>query len=80
MVRTLIDQRNWSVVVTAMRPEGSSVIGASNDISPLDAFDYAVQAQGYFRFAIQEMDCRSITIDIRNYGLETVELIEITRD
>lgn len=44
-----------------------------------DAYDYVIQAQGYFRFAIQEMDARKVEIEIR-LGNLLIELIEITRD
>lgn len=66
---------------------GVTVWRDGHDVAPIgefegnagDAFDYAVQAQGYFRFAIQEMDARKIEIEIRK-GNELIELIEITRD
>lgn len=74
---------NWSVIVTTYvysgRTPGSSVIATLNDSNALDAFDFAINAQGYFAFAIQEMGVSSISIDVIE-GTRGVETIEITRD
>ena len=74
---------NWSVVVTTYTlagPEtGSSVISAQRDMTAIDAFDFAINAQGYFRIAIQEMMVSSLTIDVIE-GTRGVTTIEITRD
>jgi hypothetical protein len=74
---------NWRVVVTSYtlsgRNPGSSVVAVLNDASALDAFDYAIQAQGYFRFAIQTMGVSSLSIDVIE-GERAVETIDITRD
>lgn len=74
---------NWCVVVTTYtytgREPGAHVIAALNDTSPLDAFDFAINAQGYFRHAIQEMGVSSLTIDVLE-GERGVETITITRD
>lgn len=80
MVRNLLDRSNWRVVVKSYTIEGESVIGVLNDANPLDAFDYAIQAQGYFRFAIREMPCLSIGIELIDHLGSGVEFIEITRD
>lgn len=73
----------WRVVVTTYvlsgREPGSSVIATLDDVSALDAFDYAIHAQGYFRHAIQEMGVSSLTIDVIYEG-RGIETIEITRD
>lgn len=82
MVR-IASRNNWSVVITTYvltgREPGSSVIGVLGDTSALDAFDYAIHAQGYFRQAIQEMHVSSLTIDVLESG-RGIETIEITRD
>jgi hypothetical protein len=74
---------NWSVVVTTYvlsgREPGSSVIASIHDTSAFDAFDFAINAQGYFRHAIQDMGVSSLTIDVIE-GSRAVESIEITRD
>lgn len=83
MVRTNSLSTNWRVVVTTYtlvgRSPGSSVIATLNDTSAMDAFDFAINAQGYFRIAIQEMGISSLTIDVIE-GSRAVETIEITRD
>lgn len=82
MVRTA-SPTNWRVVVTTYilsgREPGSSVIATLTDSNALDAFDYAIHAQGYFRHAIQEMGVSSMTIDVIE-GTRAIETIEITRD
>lgn len=74
---------NWSVIITTYvlsgREPGSSVISAPRDMTSLDAFDFAINAQGYFRQAIQEMGVSSLTIDVLE-GERAVTSIEITRD
>jgi hypothetical protein len=80
MVRTLSLSTNWRVVVTGFKSEGSTVIHVLNEVGALDAFDYAIHAQGYFRYAIQTMDVREITIDVINPQGRAIETIEITRD
>lgn len=80
MVVNLINRAEWCVVVTMQTNQGSTVIGAPHGMTAIDAFDYAIQAQGYFRFAIGEMDCRSIEIDVRMPNGAAAEIIEITRD
>jgi hypothetical protein len=77
-------RNNWRVVIktyiTSGKTPGSSVLAVKNDMIASDAFDYAAQAQGYFRFAIQEMrDVSSLTIDVIE-GERGIETIEITRD
>lgn len=73
----------WSVVVTTYvmngREPGSSVIATLTEVPAIDAFDYAIHAQGYFRYAIQEMGVSSISIDVLRQG-RGIETIEITRD
>lgn len=75
---------NWSVVVTAYnesgREPGVTILSDNREMTPIDAFDYAIQAQGYFRFAIQEMSVSSLTIDILSPEGRGVETIRITRD
>ena len=58
---------------------GVSIIGEHDSEVASDAFDYANQAQGYFRWAIQEMDATKIEIEIR-LDNRLIELVEITRD
>lgn len=74
---------NWSVVVTTYilsgREPGSSVIASIHDANAVDAFDWAINAQGYFRHAIQDTDASSMTIDVLE-GHRGVATIEITRD
>lgn len=74
---------NWSVVITTYvltgRTPGSSVIASQPDMCAIEAFDYAINAQGYFRYAIQEMGVSSLTIDVIE-GTRGVTTIEITRD
>lgn len=74
---------NWNCVITTYvlsgRNPGSSVIAHLNDVSAMEAFDFAINAQGYFRYAIQEMGVSSLTIDVIE-GSRSVETIEITRD
>lgn len=74
---------NWSVVIKTYvlngSTPGSSVIAAQNDMCAIDAFDYALNAQGYFRYAVQEMGVSSLTIDVIE-GTRGVATIEITRD
>ena len=83
MVRTNSLRTNWRVVVTAYvtsgRNPGSSVIGVLENVGALDAFDYAIHSQGYFRHAIQEMYVSSISIDVLE-DERSIETIEITRD
>lgn len=83
MVRTEHLSTNWSVIVTTYvlsgREPGSSVISTLNDTNAMDAFDFAIHAQGYFRQAVQEMGVSSITIDVIE-GSRSVATIEITRD
>lgn len=83
MVRRNSLSTNWSVVVTTFtlsgREPGSSVIATLTDVAALDAFDYAIHAQGYFRYAIQEMGVSSLSIDVIE-GTRAVETIDITRD
>jgi hypothetical protein len=75
---------NWSVVITTFngvgRELGFNTLSHVQNMTPLDAFDYAIQAQGYFRFAIQEMEASSLTIDVLNEAGRGVETIRITRD
>lgn len=80
MVRTLSLSTEWRVVVTVFRSTGSSVLQTVNNLGALDAFDYAIQAQGFFRFAIQSMDARELTIDVINPQGVGIESIEITKD
>jgi hypothetical protein len=82
MVQTLSTSIEWQVVVTTYTSEGMHVLGVQNGMGALDAFDYAIHAQGYFRYAIQDMDpaVRSITIDVINPDDVAIETIEITRD
>lgn len=74
---------NWRVVVKAYTTSGpntgSSVIGVLENVGALDAFDYAIHAQGYFRHAIQEMYVSSISIDVFE-NRRAIETIDITRD
>lgn len=83
MVMTNSPATNWRVVVTTYtlngREPGSSVIAAPSDMTAIDAFDYAIHAQGYFRYAIQEMGVSSLSIDVIE-GTRGVTTIEITRD
>lgn len=83
MVRISSPLTNWRVVITTYvlsgREPGSSVIAVQNDMTAIDAFDYALNAQGYFRYAIQEMGVSSLTIDVIE-GSRGVTSIEITRD
>lgn len=83
MVTVTAVQANWRVVVTTYtldgREPGSSVIATLTDVEPMDAFDYAIHAQGYFRHAIQEMGVSSLNIDIFE-GSRMVTTSEISRD
>jgi hypothetical protein len=83
MVNVTSLTENWSVVVKTYtfngREPGSSVIGSIHDTAAIDAFDFAINAQGYFRHAIQEMGVSSISIDVIE-GTRAVTTIEITRD
>lgn len=66
--------------VTVWRENGAvSILGTSQSEVASDVFDYAEQALGYFRFAIQEMDARKIEIEIRITG-RLIQLTEITCD
>lgn len=66
--------------VTVWRVNGEmAIIGTCESEAPSDVFDYAAQALGYFRFAIDQMDARKIEIEVRITG-RLVELVEITRD
>jgi hypothetical protein len=84
MVRTLSNVTDWRVIVTTYvlsgREPGSSIIATLEDASPLDAFDYAIHAQGYFRHAIQEMGVSSMSIDVIDSLGRAIETIEISRD
>jgi hypothetical protein len=80
MVRTLSLSTEWRVVVTVFRSTGSSVLQTVYNLGALDAFDYAIQAQGYFRFAVQQMDVRELTIDVINPQGAAIETIEVTKD
>lgn len=80
MVRTMSLSSDWRVEVKGFKSDGSISIASKADLSPLDAFDYAVQAQGYFRFAIQEMQVWSISIDLIDGDGKAIESIEITKE
>jgi len=79
MVIISFAEENYRVAVYSHSSEGASVVAATNDMAASDAFDYYTQAVGYFRFAIQEMNCRSIEVEVRRGG-ELVQIAEITRD
>ncbi len=81
MIRTIVSVNDHSVSVTAFRDGemGMRTISVQRQMVPSDAFDYAHQALGYFRFAIAEMDCARIEIEVANTS-GCIELIEITRD
>ena len=79
MISTIAGVANCTVSVAVFREVGSSILASIPASLPSDAFDYAAQAQGYFRFAIQDMDATRIEIEIFRGG-ETLELIQITRD
>ncbi len=79
MVSVLVGPATFNVMVMGMSDEGSSVICSLYNQIATDAFDYAIQAQGYFRYAIQTMDYREIVIEISN-GAQLLQAIQITRD
>ena len=79
MVIVSFAQDNYKAAVFVYRADGASCVSAQQDMAASDAFDFYTQAIGYFRFAIQEMDCRSIEIEVRR-GEELVQIAEITRD
>jgi hypothetical protein len=69
----------FNAVVNVWRSNGDVHILGELESDASDVFDYATQAQGYFRWAIQTMDARKIEIEIR-LGNQLIELKEITRD
>lgn len=85
MVRTLFGANSYSVEIVAVNESGlGTVLANPTDMIPSDAFDYFIQALGYFRFRIQEMDVRSIEIQVTFADIagtkRIIETCEITRD
>lgn len=81
MVRTVVSVHDYSVSVTMFRSGEMEVrtLSEQRSLTPSDAGDYFTQAIGYFRFAIGEMDCERIEVEMAN-SAGCVELTEITRD
>lgn len=80
MVKMLVESRQFAVMVSVKRVGIVSLLAMQNDLSFMDAGDYAIQAQGYFRMAILDHpDWESVEIEIGGMG-GTLDLIEITRD
>ncbi len=80
MVKTLISQADHIVTVIANTEDTARIISSLGESIASDAFDFAAQALGYFRFAIQEMtDVTSIEIQVDRNG-ECIELTEIKRE
>lgn len=80
MVKALIESRQFAVMVNVKRNGMMSLLAMQNELSFMDAGDYAIQAQGYFRYAILDHpDWESVEIEIGGIG-GTLDLIEITRD
>ena len=71
--------RLFTVTVVAFRDNGNTMLADFETEVGSDAFDYAMQAQGYFRFAVTEMDARKIEVAVE-FADEMIELIQITRD
>lgn len=79
MVRTVVSQE-YTVTITATRENGEiSEIASPPAMIASDAFDYAANAVGYFRFYIADTGMQKIEIEVMR-NRESVELIEITRD
>lgn len=81
MVRTVVSVRDFSISVTLFRRNEMEIrlLSEQRNLTPSDAGDFFQQALGYFRFAIQEMDCERIEVEMANTS-GCVELTEITRD
>ncbi|GHF91986.1 hypothetical protein [Streptomyces griseosporeus] len=70
----------FSVDVNVVRENGEMIVLADYDSTiATDAFDYAIQALGYFRFAIQSMDARKIQIIVR-LGNQIIQVTEIAKE
>lgn len=81
MVRTVIAPQDYYVTVDAFDDNGDCpFVHKVDDLTFMQAADYAEHMVNYFRFAILDhAEWRSLTIEINApYGV--VEIIEITRD
>lgn len=80
MVSSLISDMQYAVMVNYVNEDGFSInLAIQSQMSFMDAADYAIQAQGYFTYAIlNEPTWKSVQIEIGNsHG--TTQLIEIKR-
>lgn len=77
--RRLIENHEFAVMVNVHEGEIVRHLTIQGGMTFMEAADFAIQAQGYFRFAIMDhTEWRSVEIEVGNeFG--TIELIEIKR-
>ena len=80
MVRTLIAPKTFYVIVDAFDGNGDSPFSCkAEDLTFMQAGDYAEQAVNYFKFAMHDhSDWVSLTIEI-NSPMGILEIIEIVK-
>lgn len=79
MITSLVASAEFAVMVNVKRNGFEETLSIQGQMTFMDAADYAIQAQGYFRFAILDHpDWESVTIEIGSrHG--TIEMIELKR-
>lgn len=69
----------FAVMVNVKRDGIQSLLSIQSQLTFMDAADFAIQAQGYFRFAILDhTDWESVEIEIGDRN-GTIQLIEVKR-
>lgn len=80
MVKSIIESRQFAVMVSVKREGVISTLSIQSDLSFMQAGDYAEHAVNYFRYAILDhADWEMVEIEVGGIG-GTLDLIEITRD
>lgn len=80
MIKNLVSNDEFAVMVNAMNEDGfPTTLALVNNLPFMEAADYAINAQGYFTYALLERpEWSSVQIEIGSH-IGTIQLIEIKR-
>lgn len=79
MVRSLMASGEFAVMINAVIDGFESRLAMRSQLSFMEAGDYAIEAQGYFTFAIlTQPEWSSVNIEIGDRN-GSIQIIEITR-